>query len=135
MLLEATDKPIRYRLHTGEEVYLKPGVPTELPEQAGRQLLRKAGGKVRMIKPVQKTECDLAGQIVSWESPLFGLLSATALEDLPNGVRVFHPLTEVECVIPRGWVQPPLSQRPELRPPDPAQSGLRDPLSHIERPD
>ena len=39
-----------------------------------------------------------------WDSPLFGLLSATVEEDLPNGVRVLHPLTEVECVIPTTWL-------------------------------
>src|SRR5437867_2330171 len=90
VLIEATDTPIRYRLHTGEEVLLKPGVPTELTDHAGRQLLKKAGNKVRLV-PVDHT-----GHIVTWDSPLFGLLSATVLEDFSHGVRVVHPLTEVE---------------------------------------
>jgi hypothetical protein len=48
---------------------------------------------------------DLTGQIVSWESPLFGLLRATVLQVLHDGVLVFHPLTERECVIPVTWLR------------------------------
>jgi len=49
MQLEATGKPIKYRLKSGEEVTLRPGVPTELPGPAATQLLRKARDKVRLV--------------------------------------------------------------------------------------
>ena len=49
MQLEATGQPIRYRLKTGEEFTLRPGVPMELPDQAATQLLQKAPDKVRRV--------------------------------------------------------------------------------------
>ena len=49
MQLEATGKPIRYRLKTGEEFILRPGVPMELPDQAATQLLQKASAMVRRV--------------------------------------------------------------------------------------
>jgi hypothetical protein len=49
MQLEATGQPIRYRLKTGEEVTLRPGVPMELPDHAATQLLQKAPDKVRRV--------------------------------------------------------------------------------------
>jgi hypothetical protein len=51
MLIEATQQPIRYRLQSGVEVLLRPGVPTELTDEAGRQLVKKAGSKVRVVTP------------------------------------------------------------------------------------
>jgi hypothetical protein len=105
MLIEATEKPIRYRLQTGQEVYLHPGLPVELTDDAGRQLLRKAGGKVRLVESSTRRKDALTGQIVTWDSPLFGVLRATVHEDLPHGVWVLHPLTAVECVIPRTWLR------------------------------
>jgi hypothetical protein len=95
MLIEATQKPIRYRLQTGEELYLKPGVPMEVPEVAARQLIQKAGDKVKVLA---------SGRLVTWDSPMFGILSARVEEELSHGVRVRHPLTEVNCVIPREWI-------------------------------
>lgn len=50
MLIEATQQPIRYRLKSGVEVLLPPGVPTELPDEAARQLVKKAGSKVRVVE-------------------------------------------------------------------------------------
>jgi hypothetical protein len=52
MQLEATGQPIRYRLKTGEEVTLRPGVPMELPDQAATQLLQKAPAMVRRVETV-----------------------------------------------------------------------------------
>lgn len=49
MLVEATETPITYRLRSGQVVVLQPGIPVELSDQAGRQLLRKAGDKVRSL--------------------------------------------------------------------------------------
>ena len=105
MLIEATQQPIRYRLQSGVEVLLPPGVPIELSDEAGRQLVKKAGSKVRVVESANGGDGDLIGRLVTWDSPLFGLLSATVQEDLQHGVRVFHPLTEEICVIPKAWLQ------------------------------
>ena len=74
-----------------------------LAKEALRQ--QKALDPIPTIQPG-----DLIGRIVSWDSPLFGLISATVQEDLPNGVRVIHPLTEVECVIPTTWLRRMVSE-------------------------
>jgi len=44
MLVEALTRTIRYRLRSGEEVRLRPGIPMDLPISAARQLLIKAAG-------------------------------------------------------------------------------------------
>jgi hypothetical protein len=48
MMLEATDKPIRY-CWPGGEVRLEPGKPVELPESRAQRLLDKVPGKVRVV--------------------------------------------------------------------------------------
>ena len=106
MLIEATQQPIRYRLQNGVEVLLPPGVPTEVPDEAGRQLVKKAGSKVRVLQSANRVNGNLTGHIVSWESRLFlGEMRATVLEDLGHSVRCVHPLTDLECVIPRSWLR------------------------------
>ena len=52
MLVEATETTITYRLKSGQVVVLQPGRPMELSDQAGQQLLRKAGDKVRLLAAV-----------------------------------------------------------------------------------
>jgi hypothetical protein len=64
MLLEATNKPIKYRLKTGEEVTLRPGIPMELPDQAATQLLKKAPDKVRRVDPLSSIH---PGSFITWE--------------------------------------------------------------------
>lgn len=96
MLIESS-VPLVVRFRSGK-VHLKPGCPHQFSDIDGRKLLAKVPDKVREIKGIQ------AGEVVTWESPLFGLLSATALEVLPHGVNVFHPLTDRECVIPLTWL-------------------------------
>ena len=103
MKIECIGSPFTYRW-PGGEVRLVPGHPVELPDGRAARLLAKAPGRVRVVKLATDTDGDLIGHIVSWDSPLFGLLSATVQEDLLNGVRVMHPLTEVECVIPTTWL-------------------------------
>jgi hypothetical protein len=48
MLIEATEKPIRYRLRDGQELLLEPGKPVHLSDEAAQRLLKKAAGKVRI---------------------------------------------------------------------------------------
>ncbi len=50
MQLEAVGTPLRYRLRTGQEIFLKPGVPVELPDTSARWLLNKAGHRVRVVR-------------------------------------------------------------------------------------
>ena len=64
MQLEATGQPIRYRLKTGEEFTLRPGVPMELPDQAANQLLQKAPDKVRRVSPVPAIQ---SGDRIEWQ--------------------------------------------------------------------
>jgi hypothetical protein len=61
MFLEATHAPIRYRLKTGEEVTLRPGVPMELPDHAATQLLKKAPDQVRRVDSLSP------GSLITWE--------------------------------------------------------------------
>jgi hypothetical protein len=105
MKIECIGPPFTYRWPNGE-VRLAPGHPVELPDDRAARLLEKAPGRVRVVESANKIDGDLTGRIVSWESPLFGLLRAAVLEDLPHGVRVFHPLSEMECVIPTIWLRP-----------------------------
>jgi hypothetical protein len=62
MLVEATKEPIKYKLKTGKEVMLRPGVPTELPDEAANQLLKKAPDKVRRVDK----EAIRAGDSITW---------------------------------------------------------------------
>ena len=65
----------------------------------GQKLLAKVPDKVRVIEGVQ------VGEVVTWNSPLFGLLSATVQASFPHGVEVVHPLTDVPCIIPLTWLR------------------------------
>ena len=77
----------------------QPGQRMILSPEHARRVLARVREKVRLL------DGDLVGQIVTWESPLFGLLQATVLATVPDGVRVIHPLTEVKCVIPVTWLR------------------------------
>jgi hypothetical protein len=50
MLIEATVRPIQYRLKNGNEVILHPGVPVDLPDCTAQYLLQQAREKVRIIE-------------------------------------------------------------------------------------
>ena len=101
MLIEAIGRPLTYRWPEGE-VRLVPGQPLDLPETRAKRLLEKAAGRVRMV-PGQTTL--IVGSMVTWDSPLFGLLSGPVLEVLDSGITVQHPLTEIPCTIPKGWLR------------------------------
>lgn len=80
-----------------------------LPHDKARRVLACVGRKVRLLTRA------LTGHIVTWESPLFGVLRATVLDDLPAGVRVVHPLTDLDCVIPHAWLREGTSAENETR--------------------
>lgn len=105
MLIEAVANPLTYRW-PGGEVRLAPGLPVVLPEERALRLLQKAGGKVRPVNPAGPS---LVGQIIEWDSPLFGLLQAVVLEESGSHVMVWHPLTEREAMVPKTWL---VFQRP-----------------------
>jgi hypothetical protein len=66
MQLETTKEPIKYRLKTGEEITLRPGVPIELPDHAATQLLKKAADKVHLVDSVIEPAAPQA-RSVYWE--------------------------------------------------------------------
>lgn len=103
MTIECIGPAFIYRWPHGA-VRLAPGCPVDLPDGRAARLLEKAPGRVRVVKKATRTGSDITGQIVTWDSPVVGLLRATVLEDLGHGVRVFHPLAERECVIPATWL-------------------------------
>jgi hypothetical protein len=67
MLLEATNKSIKYRLRDGREVLLKPGLPIEVPDDAARYLLDKAPGRVQ----IASSHSQIAHEPVQGLSPLY----------------------------------------------------------------
>ncbi len=103
MIIECIGSPFTYRWPDGE-VHLSRGRPVDLPDDRAARLLAKAPGRVRVVKAATRSASQLTGQIVTWDSPLFGLLSATVHEDFQHGVKVIHPLTDLPCVIPRTWL-------------------------------
>ena len=67
MRIEATQTPVTYKLRDGQIVVLLPGVPVDLPDKAGQQLLTKAGSRVRLAKiavgdRIEWTRADLTVQ-------------------------------------------------------------------------
>ncbi len=70
MQLEATGNPIKYRLQSGIEIVLRPGVPTELPDRSAQELLLKAPGKVWEVVPPSAPLAERVSGLrpVYWES-------------------------------------------------------------------
>ena len=66
MQIEATGKPLRYKLRSGEEVLLEPGCPVELPDESARSLLKQAGERVRIV-PSDAEPVIHPGAWVSWQ--------------------------------------------------------------------
>lgn len=98
MRIEAL-RPLKIKRPAGD-MLMTPGEPVDFPDDEGRRLLERAGGKVREIEDSLQV-----GMVVEWDSPLFGLLRGVALEVTANIVRVHHPLTEQEVPIPRTWLR------------------------------
>jgi hypothetical protein len=96
--------PLRVRLPQGE-IRLEPGTPMDIPEIQARKLLDRAKGKVRPVLTRAYHGEDLTvGEMVEWDSPLFGLLRALILEDKGEYVMVQHPLTNRQAVVPKRWL-------------------------------
>ena len=89
----------------GGTVRLAPGYPVELPEDRAARLLAKAPGRVRIMAHHDTLQ---VGQVVEWDSPLFGCLRGVVLEVTPHTCRIRHPLTECVVPIPRSWLRVPL---------------------------
>lgn len=101
MTLETIERPITVKID-GRLVHLRPGTPVEFTDDQGLKLLTKAQGRIRMV--LGQTPMTI-GAMITWESPLFGLLSGPVLTVLDGSVTVMHPLSEEPCTIPRGWVR------------------------------
>ncbi len=79
--LEAVGAPVAFRGQWGE-IRLVPGQPVDLPDDRAARLLSKAPGRVRTVESTERVMSHLHVRTVTWDSPLFGLLSATVQEDL-----------------------------------------------------
>ncbi len=101
MTLETIEQTFAVRI-AGRLVHLLPGAPVEFTDDQGLKLLAKAKGRIRMV--AERTAMT-PGAIITWESPLFGLLSGPVITVLDGGVTVTHPLSWEPCTIPRGWVR------------------------------
>jgi hypothetical protein len=95
---------MRLRLPGGHLLDVTAGESIDLPDNQAEKLITRAPGKARLVKRKPPNAGDLTGHVVTWDSPLFGLLQSTCVEDLGHGVRVAHPLTGLECVIPATWL-------------------------------
>lgn len=101
MQLEATHKPLRYRLRDGREILISPGQPVDLPDEAARKLLARAPDRVK----VAALPAIPIGSVIRWQSPLFhGELVAAVLAVSGQSVTVHHPLTQRVCTIPAAWL-------------------------------
>ena len=69
MQLEATGKPLKYRLRSGKEILLQPGCPVEVPDDSARSLITKAGDRVRVVSPAPVTiePASSTARPVFWE--------------------------------------------------------------------
>jgi hypothetical protein len=86
--------------YSNVDVVLEPGKSLELPDDKGHKLLQLAQGKVRLMEEPAIS----AGDVVEWDSPLFGLLRGYLIAVQNNHAVVFHPLTEAPATIPFQWV-------------------------------
>jgi hypothetical protein len=102
MIIEAKSR-LKINFPGGGSIRLEPGKPVFFPETQGLRLLQKAPEDIKVLSfPTE----PVVGQTVTWDSPLFGLLSAVVLSASDQSVTVFHPLSEQEAVIPKRWLRP-----------------------------
>ena len=101
MTLEAIERPLAVKVN-GRLVHLRPGIPMDFTDAQGLKLKERAPGRVRIVAGLAPVT---VGAVVTWDSPLFGLLSGVVLEVVNGGITVQHPLTEIPCTIPTGWLR------------------------------
>lgn len=102
MLLEAL-MALRVKAD-GKRFALVPGQIIDLSPGCASRLLERAPGKVRAVyaNPIFVVH---PGYQVTWQSPLFGLVTGTvATVCLEGFLEVYHPLTEQLTTIPLSWV-------------------------------
>jgi hypothetical protein len=99
MKLEAFGKPFIYRW-PGGEVRFEPGKPVDVEPERARRILAKLGDRVRPVGVPQP------GEVVTWDSPLFGTCTGEVLATHPDGsVLVWHPSTDRLAKIPADWMR------------------------------
>jgi hypothetical protein len=79
-----------------------PSPPTPCAEGQGQGVLPIEHTLASVKVPFTATE-PTVDQIVTWDSPLFGLLSGVILAVSDQSVTVLHPLSEQEATIPKAW--------------------------------
>ena len=98
MLIEAVESRIRYKWPHGE-LCLIPGQPVEVPEERGVKILKKCGGKVRVVEPAT------IGQWIEFLSPQFGLCTGRVLNLGVESIRIGEHSVVKEIVnIPQAWI-------------------------------
>jgi hypothetical protein len=98
MLLEAVGKAFIYKW-PGGEIVLTPGQPVDVEPERARRILAKLGDRVRAVGASQP------GQVVTWDSPLFGTCTGEVLATYPDGSALaWHPSTGRLAKIPPEWM-------------------------------
>ncbi len=98
MLIEAVSYPIRYAWPKGE-IRLIPGQPVDVPEERGAKILKKCGGKVRVVGPAT------IGTMIQFRSPLFGLCTGRVLSLEVESIRIGeHSVVKEIAKIPLAWI-------------------------------
>ncbi len=104
MLLEAVDRPIRYRLADGREFRFVPGQPTDLAEPYASKLLQRAPGKVRLCAPLRQARASTKPTSIEWLAAWRELADLTAglVPDDSRVGPVLHALEQCDEQFQRG---------------------------------
>ena len=106
MLIEAVLKPILYQWPNGA-ISLEPGRPIQVDPDRGRKILKKCGGKVRIVEPAT------IGTMVEFRSPLFGLCTGRVLSLEVEAVRITdHSVVQEIVTIPQAWITRMIEEGP-----------------------
>ena len=98
MLIEAVEIPILYQWPNGE-ISLEPGRPIQVDPDRGRKILKKCGGKVRIVEPAT------IGTVIEFRSPLFGLCTGRVLSLEVESIRITgHSVIKETMTIPQFWI-------------------------------
>ena len=103
MLIEARTS-LKLKMPAGERVLL-PNQVLEVPEESVRRLLARTPDDVQVVTP--NVSAVRPGDIVSWQSPLFGVLHGDVVEIDVDHVTTRNPVTETQTRIPMAWIVRP----------------------------